>query len=311
MHDCLYNEALFDVEIRPKTPLLIKAGDSGEEALDPTLPNMAFVRIQRARAADPEVFIPGSSLRGVVRSHAEKLIRSLNAQAACDPTQNRGESNSSRLKSACFTSSPDPTKLSGAAAYNGSCFACKLFGNTALASRLRISDLYLEGVQAPLLARRYGVAIDRVTGAVAQGPFEIELLTDARFSGRISVRNFTLGQLALLGATLLDVGDGLVPMGYGKSRGLGRLQVTFTQTLLRFPRNPEGTLRGVGALVAVNSPEGGYQLPAAESERYALAQIMADATATPKRGFYTYTLTHEQTSRWLDGFANHWVAEVG
>lgn len=305
MHATLYNEALFEVELRPKTPLLIKEGGSGEEALDPTLPNMSFVRLQRAKEADPEVFIPGSSLRGVVRSHAEKLIRSLNMLEACDPTQNRGGNNQSSLASACFTDGTDPTKLSGVKAYNDSCFACKIFGNTALAGRVRISDLYIESGQEALLSRRYGVAIDRVTGAVAQGPFEIEVLTDARFSGRIVVRNFTLGQLALLGATLLDMGDGLVPMGYGKSRGLGRVQIKFTQTMIRFPRDPEGAVRGIGALAGLNGPHQ-YDLPIPEKEVYEMPTLLA----TRQRGFYLFAMNHEQTATWLNDIANHWVGEV-
>ena len=310
MHAYFYNEALFEVELRPKTPLLIKEGGSGEEALDPTLPNMSFVRLQRAIGAEPEVFIPGSSLRGVVRSHAEKLIRSIDEQAACDPTQNRADNNNSRLKAACFTDRPDPTKLSGVEAYNGSCFACKIFGNTALAGRLRISDLYVENGQAALLSRRYGVAIDRVTGAVAQGPFEIEVLTDARFTGRIVLRNFTLGQLALLGATLLEMGEGLVPMGYGKSRGLGRVEMKFTQTVIRFARDPEGAVRGVGALISPGDGEK-YELPHADKESYAFSEIVPGGATTKKRGFYTFTINHEQTSGWLDTLANQWVEEVG
>lgn len=305
MHAYLYNEALFELELRPKTPLLIKEGGSGEEALDPTLPNMSFVRIQRAREADPEVFIPGASLRGVMRSHAEKLIRSINVQAACDPTQNRGDNNNSRLKSACFTDRPDPTKLSGAEAYNGSCFACKLFGNTALASRVRISDLYIESEQEALLSRRYGVAIDRVTGAVAQGPFELEVVTDARFRGRITLRNFTLGQLALLGATLLDIGEGLVPLGYGKSRGLGRVKINFTQTAIRFPRNPQGAIRGIGALASLDGPSQ-YDLPIPEDEVYDVPTLLP----TQQRGFYTFTMDNDGTTAWLNDIANHWVEEV-
>ena len=301
MHARFYNEAIFSLRLRPQSPLLIKAGKSGEEALDPTLPDMSFVRTVRSNGAEAEIYIPGSSLRGVLRGHAEKLLRSVSEPAACDPTQTgRG----GRLGQACFAGMPNTEKISGSEAYNGSCYACKPFGNTAIASRVRIGDMYLTAESVPLLEQRYGVAIDRVTWAVAQGPFEIEILTDATFEGRITIRNFTLGQLGLLAGSLLDLSEGLVPMGYGKSRGLGRVGLTFEKLLIRTLHKADGELIGVGAL-ATSREQADYRLPNREDER-----LPVEIGTTRQRYFYTLESSDKQAEALLDQVSSLWVKEV-
>lgn len=306
MHAYFYNEAIFDLHLRPRTPLLIKAGRSGEEAIDPTLPDMAFVRMMRPGQSEEEIYIPGSSLRGVVRGHAEKLLRSVateNKVLACDPTQT---GSGGRIGKACFAGeSNTAAQLPGDKAYLRSCYACKLFGNTALAGRVRVNDLYLTPELAPLLTRRYGVAIDRVTGAVAQGPFEIEILTDAQFAGRLTIRNFTLGQLGLMAATLLDLGDGLVSMGYGKSRGLGRVEINFHEVQIRTLQKPNGQILGIGALARPDEQKQ-FGLPNAENE-----QLTVNLEAQRVRGFYTMGSSGNDATRWLEKAAGLWVKEVG
>jgi CRISPR-associated protein Csm3 len=288
MHGIFYNQALFDITLRPRTPLLIKAGGEGGAALDPTLPDMNFVRMRRP-GREPEVYIPGSSLRGVVRGYAERLLRSVQPGLACDQ----------ELSSACFAGK-DTTKVDGADAYNQSCYACRLFGNMAVASRVRFGDLYLES--EPTLETRYGVAIDRVTGAVAQGPFELEILTDAIFAGKLSVNNFSLGQLSLLAAALLDLSDGLVPMGFGKSKGMGRVEVTFQRFAVRTLQDPASRLLGAGAL---RGDDQRYQLPAKDA-------IAWDVPAKRVRGFFEAALDEDTAIRsLLEEVANRWPQEVG
>lgn len=296
MHSRFYNEALLELSLEPCTPLLIKAGGEGWAALDPTIPDMNFVRTRRP-GGEPEVYIPGSSLRGVVRSYAERLLRSIDPNLACDPTQTRGGGRG--LRPACYAGQ-DTTKVDGPEAYSGSCYACRLFGNTAMAGRVRISDFYLQG--EPELERRYGVAIDRVTNAVAQGPFELEILTGGRFTGNLIVRNFTLGQLGLLAAALLDMSDGLVPIGFGKSRGLGRVKLTFHRLVVRTLRNPEGHLRGIGYWARGQ----GYSLPDANSD-----QMSWDVPASLERGFYQAVVEgNDRIRAILEQVAARWPKEV-
>ncbi len=308
-----YNEAILELAIKPRTPLLIKAGGEGGAAIDPTLPDMNFVRTHRN--GRDEVYIPGSSLKGIIRSYAEKLVRSVvpDPLAICDPTDTRG---TGRLRRACgsdvelmhkLTGKKDPTKLTGPEAFKISCYACRLFGNTALAGRVRVGDFYLDSKDGePLLERRYGVAIDRVTGAVAQGPFEMEILTEGTFYGTITIRNFTLGQLGLLAAALLDIGDGLVPIGFGKSKGLGRVELAFRSFRVRTLRDPEGELRGVG-FWASEEDRKDYNLPPSEKER-----MTWDVPVSRERGFYEAFLKDDAAIRkLLEEVAGRWPEEVG
>lgn len=322
MHARLWNEALFQLALRPRTPLLIKAGDSGEAAMDPTLPDMYFVRT-RTPAGQETVYIPGSSLRGIVRAHAERLLRSISLRYACDPNDHEPQSRGV-LQPSCGTRlggnasrerggdnggrSPRPAEAEGPDAYRQSCYACRLFGNTVLASRVRFSDLFPSSSgPRPTTEVRYGVAIDRITASVAHGPFELEVVTGGQFVGRLTLRNFTVGQLGLLAAALLDVSDGFVPLGYAKSRGLGRVELEFVRLEIRTlrGRGDGAAIPGVGALVDAET-RSRYGLPTAEADR-----LDVGAKAVERGPYRVYEAEGETARRWLEAASPRWLEEVG
>lgn len=320
MHARLFNEAIFELRLRPRTPLLIKAGESGQSSLDPTLPDMYFVRT-RSAAGDEIAYIPGSSFRGVIRAHAERLLRSVALRHACNPNDHEAESKGllqpscgvrvagqrSASRGAGRGFGGRPSDVDGAVAYRQSCYACRLFGNTVLASRIRVSDLLPVGGGPALQTDvRYGVAIDRVTASVAHGPFELEVVTGGQFEGSLTVRNFTIGQLGLVGAALLDLADGLVPLGYGKSRGLGRVELEFGRLEMRVVRGeraPSG-MPGVGALV---DPEtrSRYGLPPEQTDR-----LEVGASPAERGPYRVYEATGETARRWLEAASGRWLEEV-
>ncbi|ACX52120.1 protein of unknown function DUF324 [Ammonifex degensii KC4] len=297
MHSRFFNEAVFELLLYPDTPLLVKAGGEGVEALDPTLPDMSFVRLRQV-GGEEVPFIPGSSFRGVLRSHAERLVRSVKKEEACDPL-NHKERESWNLKTACLVKDKDK----GPEAYRKVCYICRLFGTTGLASRVRVGDFYPE--KEPVCSTRYGVAIDRVTGAVAKGPFEMEVVTDGSFRGTITLRNFTLGQFGLLSAALLDIGEGLVPIGFGKSRGLGRVRLEVKRLAIYTLRSPEGALWGVGALCEEEVRKE-FRLPPAERERLDLG-----AKDAAKKGIYhVLSAAGEEAVRWMEKAVPRWLEEI-
>ncbi|MFN4034132.1 MAG: RAMP superfamily CRISPR-associated protein [Fimbriimonadales bacterium] len=295
MHGRLYNQLDLEIAISPQTPLLIKSGQKA--SIDPTLPDMQFVRTRRRLPngdVDEVVYIPGSSLRGVVRAHAERLLRTLDAQYACYVDARQFCLRQKNLKE---------DKEAADRLYRESCYACKLFGNTGIASRVQMSDLY--PAMEPLSETRFGVAIDRITGAVAVGPFDLEVVTDARFEGRIILRNFTIGQLGLLGAALLDIADGLVALGHAKSRGLGRVRIEFVRAQFRFAREAKGALLGVGEL-AKDTVGKAYEFPDDDT-------LTVDGVATTQRGSLYHQLDSnddKQIREWLSAAAPRWVEEV-
>lgn len=295
MHGRLYNELSLEIAISPQTPLLIKSGQKA--SIDPALPDMQFVRTRRRRAdntIEEVVYIPGSSLRGVVRAHAERLLRTVNENYACYV-----EAKKFCLRQKGLKEDKEPASR----LYRESCHACRLFGNTGVASRMQMSDLY--PVIEPLSETRFGVAINRITGAVAVGPFDLEVVTDARFEGRIVLRNFTVGQLGLLGASLLDIADGLVALGHAKSRGLGRVCIEFVRAEFRFCKPAENAILGVGELADPQVREA-YSLPNSDQ------LPVSDLQATQRNALYyqAHSNDNEQIRRWLSEAAPRWIEEV-
>jgi CRISPR-associated RAMP protein (TIGR02581 family) len=252
VHKRLVNECLIGLEIKTDGPLLIKSGLPGMEG-----PDMAPVLTFRQRPK-PEPYIPGSSLKGVIRSHAERVARTLCNRpeewrlGACDPFRAKEkERDWARVDGACAVKldcrkAPPaemkrqgctPQELAPPLVYRDSCPACKIFGNTALAGRLSVPDAYIpENISPPLPERRDGVGIDRFSGGAARGAkFDMEVVINATFTTTLHLTNFEIWQLGLLACVLYDLGEGLVPIGSGKSRGLGWVTGTVQSVEVRFP----------------------------------------------------------------------------
>jgi len=243
MHKRLFNEAIIELTIAPTGPVLIKAG---EGAADPTKPDMSFVRTMRN--GGETIYLPGSSLKGVLRAHCERLARTLQSRLACDPLGDH--SCSERLEKESKRLEQEKKKLSSMEKYAKSCFLCQLFGHTRIASHFRISDAYPLG--ACHTEERNGVAIDRVFGSVAHGPFNYETVTAGSFETRLNLfkamlylKNFTLAQVGLLALAVRDLTAERVRLGFGKSRGLGTVTARVNALLLRYPlcELREGKLR--------------------------------------------------------------------
>src|SRR5437764_7433509 len=74
----LMNEAYFTLRITTVGPLLIRSGRATISGPDMT-PVLTF------REGKQEIFLPGSSLKGVFRSHSEKMVCSLKSRVVCYP----------------------------------------------------------------------------------------------------------------------------------------------------------------------------------------------------------------------------------
>jgi CRISPR-associated RAMP protein (TIGR02581 family) len=234
MHKRLWNTLKLEFEVEPRAPLLIK---SGVTSPNPALPDMQFVR---TRTPDGEkVYIPGSSLKGTFRSFTEKVLRTVNSDWACDPFTDH----------ACGPRLKDNENT--AEIYRRSCKACKTYGNTRLRGRLSFTDALPKG--AVITETRYGVAISRLTNAVAVGPFDIEVLVQGTFTGALVLQNFEVWQFGLLVLTLEAINDGIVKLGYGKNRGFGEVAVQPTRMTFELAKHsqlPKREIWGVGAFVS-------------------------------------------------------------
>jgi CRISPR-associated RAMP protein (TIGR02581 family) len=290
----LLNECIIDLTITTDGPILIKSGI-------PTLsgPDMAFVTTWRN--GKQEVYLPGSSLKGTLRSHAERIARSLNMAAACNPFADTERPDA--FCGLCFDARKKAKEdLNNTEVYTDSCPICRLFGSTWYAGRLATEDAYAIG-GSPKLQQRDGVGIDRFTGGAAQGvKFDLEVVTEGTFATRLHLRNFELWQLGLLGFVLADLADGLIRVGAAKSRGLGRVRGKVEKVRLDFlgltaPQPTDGQLKlaGVGGLATTET-----------AQAYGLAR--PDEVSVPAPATTPAALTGLRTTYSFEGATFPWAA---
>jgi CRISPR/Cas system CSM-associated protein Csm3 (group 7 of RAMP superfamily) len=175
MHKKLVNELRLTFRIKPEGPLLIKSGQ--EAGADPTLLDMNFVRTDHGELGST-VYLPGSSLKGTVRSYCEKIGRTVGLDV-CNPLD---------MRESCGRKLERKAKMaSGAEIYKDLCPVCRIFGHTVMASHIQFSDAYPTAGSVEMTndtEERDGVAIDRISGAVAVGPFQLEVVTRGEFTTR-------------------------------------------------------------------------------------------------------------------------------
>ncbi|MCA8996354.1 MAG: TIGR03986 family CRISPR-associated RAMP protein [Planctomycetaceae bacterium] len=158
-----------------------------------------FTDFTPLKRADGGVWLPASSLRGVLRERAEFLLRSLNPNATGDPN---------------------------AAPGNGSIE--RIFGKTSQVARLRMEEPTEMG-RCRVDQKQDFVAIDRFTGGAAEGA-----KFDAAYADRpmletrmtLNVADLKPEDFALFRLALKDVCEGNVTLGWGGSKGYGEASGT-------------------------------------------------------------------------------------
>jgi CRISPR/Cas system CSM-associated protein Csm3 (group 7 of RAMP superfamily) len=182
--------------------------------------------------------LPGSSLRGVLRSQAERIARTLTTFeansveefgrkcSACDPlqrpnkteAQNRPLASCDSLLKNVLTAPTDETKDEQL------CLACLLFGSTRRGSRFIVEDAFSQE-KLPNKVLDF-LAIDRFTGGGKDGAkFDAVALWQPKFSVHLHLENPADWELGWLLLTLRDVADGLVPIGFGGAKGFGQAEI--------------------------------------------------------------------------------------
>jgi len=177
--------------------------------------------------------IPGAALGGVLRSHVERIVRTLEPHAgegrgACDPLNEAGwcitreEMNDWRIEARKRKAEGDDWLA--AQVWERSCRVCRVFGSPWLASRVRVADLVCSHDVHPVV--RDGVAIDREKEAVRH-KFDFEVLpAGTRFRLEIVAENLDAEEEAgLLWLCLQELAAGHLAVGGFKGRGLGRVRL--------------------------------------------------------------------------------------
>lgn len=181
-------------------------------------------------------FVPGSSLKGALRSAVEQLVGPVPGIRTCqlsDVSPDRCISTDADWQQAY-----DEKRSSGATEedllqfLDGKvCDTCHLFGSTAMASRLIVSDLPLvereEDEDAEDTGIRHGVGIDRDTETAREGvKFDFETVPSEKdFRLEMVVESPSQTDLGLLAAGLRELELGMIPLGGNSSRGVGRCRL--------------------------------------------------------------------------------------
>ena len=224
MHKRFVNHCTIDLTIAPCGPMLIK---SGKEGADPTKPDMEFV--ETYHQGGRSIYLPGSSLKGAIRAHAERIVRTVGGdQPSSGPVWASDPLDRSAFRD--LEKEKDTQTV-----YRLSSFTDQMFGSTAIASRIRIEDAYPVDRSQLKIEERNGVAIDRVFGSVAVGPFNYQVCTAGEFRSKIHLKNFTLAQLGLIGLVLRDLNDGWFGLGFAKSRGMGLVEAKLNSAVVQYP----------------------------------------------------------------------------
>lgn len=146
--------------------------------------------------------IPGTTIKGILRSRVEYILRSLEVEVCTDGS-------------------------------DGSCPSCQLFGYTLAApdaegrtgrrGRLAFFDATVSDAE---VTTRDHVAIDRVTGGARdQALFATEVVTQGAFRIRVeAIEPVPTWARGLLLAALVDVDEGYVGIGGGTTRGQGTVR---------------------------------------------------------------------------------------
>lgn len=185
--------------------------------------------------------IGGASLRGVIRSHGERIIRTLaTLQAveqkgiqpqdwflercpACDPLAQRNKDEKIPLESCASLHGGRNTEQRDQKP--DLCLACQLFGSTLQGSRLRVEDATFKGDKPKYKILDF-LAIDRFTGGgMDQAKFDAMVLWKPKFSFRMFLENPMPWELGWLALILRDMESGWLRVGMGASKGFGKVKL--------------------------------------------------------------------------------------
>jgi CRISPR-associated RAMP protein (TIGR02581 family) len=212
------------------TPLRISSGRASVDTDAPFIRNFGGTP-----------YIPGSSLRGAIRSEVERIISTVGSKiglSSCilfekDSCAERSREFLRQLKDDENDRGTSDEKIIEFASKE-LCDVCRLFGSTVYASRLTIEDAMLDkpeqkGIAAKRLCIRDGVGIDRDTGAAKDGAkFDYEVIDPdsggPSFSFKMTAENVMEQDIKLINLILSLLKSGLY-VGGKRSGGLGKIKL--------------------------------------------------------------------------------------
>jgi len=212
-HEMFENRYIFKGEIKTKSPFHI---GSGEKARPGEIDNV-FIKYNNGTC-----YIPGSTLKGYIRSTCEKLASQL--PRFKDRIKHKAEKPNSMFCDVVHIR--NNKNISSAEILKELCPICKLFGAMGYASRVYIPDAAIKSNSA-ILNRRVHIKIDRDSETVAsKAVFDVPIFPKGEgFSFEANLENVTDEDLLLFKYGIYFLLDGNAFLGGNKSRGYGRVEL--------------------------------------------------------------------------------------
>jgi CRISPR-associated protein Csm3 len=231
-HHVLRNRYRLEGDLELITGLRLSSGRASDESDAP---------LMRTRSGVP--YIPGSSLRGAIRSELERMIPELglglrsctlflkdDSDGACLTASEKLHKELRDLSEQLGEGETHEDREAKAARFleEHLCDLCKLFGSPLYASRLAIEDC-LPATEQLLTTVRDGVGIDRDTGAARENvKFNYEVLETGRerpkFRLRVQAENLAETDWKLLDLVAFVLEEGFF-VGGKRAAGLGRVRL--------------------------------------------------------------------------------------
>ncbi len=232
-HDTFVHRSRLEAKVESISGLRVGAGRA-------MMGELCDLPVLRDAAGQP--FIPGSSIKGALRSFAEALLRGMAVavgaspsahvsldRVACDPigehclkviTEEDKDTPGQGGRSTALRERDKVELVEG-----NICLACATFGAPHMASHVRFADAPVEDGQPAI---RDGVAIDRDLGRVAGAmKYDYEVLNPgATFRLQVHLNDDQPWQTALLLLALEELERGGIRLGGFGSRGMGLVSVT-------------------------------------------------------------------------------------
>jgi CRISPR-associated RAMP protein (TIGR02581 family) len=210
-----------------------------------TLTTVTALRISQGRSTEPigsdlpvvkdslgRPLIPGASLKGAMRSRLESFLRGIDLQLAVDPSELTGSSWMTWVKDQKKKFEKDDAALTEALLKETD-LASLVFGSPWAAGKFQVRDLtVLPDAWFGQYQERDGVSIDRDTETAAEGRlYDFQVVpAGTPFEFKAVVENAEDWELGLLMIGLHQFETEQIPLGGGRSRGLGVVKLDISET---------------------------------------------------------------------------------
>jgi len=239
----------FRCVLRPEEPLLVKTGYTAEirsstgsrrERQDGqylrynSLPQEFAVDAAFCLDARQRPYVPGSSLRGALRSRAELTVRTIVGDRLCTENGDRAAWNLLHAQER----GQEFSERGGYGEDDVECLISRVFGFSGLGGRVLVSDAVPLNPNGFELGRKLldHVALDRFTGGAADkrkfnsrpyfppGPPH-EACSVGDLECELELRDFDRWHLGMLLLLLRDLRLGRILLGHGRNKGFGRVRL--------------------------------------------------------------------------------------